>query len=82
MHSRGKVIGLYVCVVSAQKSPDLEIYESVRDVITTNPEVSMKKLPSVLFELQNMVHKLYKSCTFPSAYLRFTDRTHSAGQLV
>ena len=48
MCSRGKVlvIGLYFCrvvvVVVGTKSPVLEIYTSVHDVITTYPEISMK----------------------------------------
>ena len=39
------------------------------------------KLPSVLFKLQNMVHKL-QIMHFPSACLWFTNLTHSDGRLV
>ena len=74
------VVAVVVAGTKIARSRDLRI---LRDVITTNPEILIyEKLSFVLLELQNMVHKLYKSCIFPSACLWFTDRTHSTGQLV
>ena len=41
-----------------------------------------EKLFSVCFESLNKAHKHYKYCIFRSAYLWFTDCTHSVGYVL
>ena len=60
--------------------PDIRV--CVQYKYSKSLDIHFKKLPSVLFQLLNMVHKLYKSCIFPLARLGFTDHTHSANRLV
>ena len=68
-----------VAVVSARKSLVLEIYASVCDV-ATNPEISMKNFCTLRIAEQAL--QGLQIVIFPSARLRFTDPTHSAGRLV
>ena len=74
--SRG-VISLYVCIVIIfKKSPDLQIYVSVRDVITTNPEISRKNCLLYSSNWRTWFTSSTNHAFFPSACLWF------AGQLV